>query len=355
MGLLRILRLGLIAAWRGWYIARAIIGLDHTAYGTDCLIDNLHAVGPHIGDQADRLAADIDAFVEPLRYPHGVRWGETELAACLLLERRGGEWRLRMALDRLGFNRSNRERGRLQRALEGFRLGARADVETLQLFAIGADQARVERLVARCRQRGHDRPVFLANKPLDFQFTIADEPQRHRLHAAGRAGAGQFAPQHRRQRKTNEVIERAARQIGVDQRLVDLAGLPHRLRHRLLGDGVEHDALNGLAVERLFLLQKFEDVPGDRFAFAIGVGRQDEFVGALDRTRDIVEPLGRLGIDLPEHAKIVIRVHRAALGRQVADMAERGQDLVALAQIFVDRFRLGGRFYQYEVHSNPLI
>src|SRR6185437_1459866 len=87
VGLLRILRLGLIAAWRGRYVARAVIGLDHTAYGADCLIDNLHAVGPHIGDQADRLAADIDAFVESLRDPHGVRWGETELAACLLLER----------------------------------------------------------------------------------------------------------------------------------------------------------------------------------------------------------------------------------------------------------------------------
>ena len=53
--------------------------------------------------------------------------------------------------------------------------------------------------------------------------------------------------------------------------------------------------------------------------------------------------------------KSCIGIDRAVLGRQVADMAERGQDLVALAQIFVDRFRLGGRFYQYKVHVNPLI
>ncbi len=41
-------------------------------------------------------------------------------------------------------------------------------------------------------------------------------------------------------------------------------------------------------------------------------------------------------------AKVVVRIDGSVLGRQVADMAERGQDLVVLAEILVDRLRLGG-------------
>ena len=73
--------------------------------GGDRLVGDLHAVGTHIGDEADGLAADVDAFVEALRDPHGVRRREAELAARFLLQRRGGEGRLRMALDRLRLDR----------------------------------------------------------------------------------------------------------------------------------------------------------------------------------------------------------------------------------------------------------
>ena len=76
---------------------------------------DLHAVGPHIGDEADGLAVDVDALVEPLRDPHRVRGGEAELAASLLLQRRGGEWGGRVAPGRLRLDRSDREGGRLQR------------------------------------------------------------------------------------------------------------------------------------------------------------------------------------------------------------------------------------------------
>jgi hypothetical protein len=70
---------------------------------------------------------------------------------------------------------------------------------------------------------GFDRPVFLRLERFDLEFAVADQPQRHRLHAARRARARQFAPQHRRQREADEIVERAAREIGVDQLLVDVA------------------------------------------------------------------------------------------------------------------------------------
>jgi hypothetical protein len=58
---------------------------------------------------------------------------------------------------------------------------------------------------------------------------------------------------------------------------------------------------------------------------------------------DVVEPAGGLGIDLPDHAEIGVRIDRSVLGREVADMAERGHHLVGGAQILVDRLGLRRR------------
>ena len=69
-------------------------------------------------------------------------------------------------------------------------------------------------------------------------------------------------------------------------------------------------------------------MPGDRLAFAVGVGRQNEGVGLLERMGDVVDALLRLRIDLPEHLEIIVGVDRSVLGRQVTDMAKGGQDLI---------------------------
>ena len=134
----------------------------------------------------------------------------------------------------------------LQRLLEGFGLGARTDIEPLDLLAVGADEPRLEGVVPRRREGRHQRPVFPRDELFDFQLAVADQPQRHRLHAAGGARARQLAPQHRREREADEVIERAAGEIGIDQGAVDAAGVLHRIEHRLLGDGVEHHPLDRL-------------------------------------------------------------------------------------------------------------
>ena len=241
---LRVLGLGLVLARRVRHIGVAVVLADHLARLRDRRGVDLHAVGSHIGDEAGGLAADIDAFIEPLRDPHGMRGRKAELAAGFLLQRRGGEGRLRVAARGLGLDRGDREVGGLDRLLEILGFGAGADVEPLNLLAVGADQPRLEGVAARRRQGRDQRPVFARDEFLDFEFAVADQPQRHRLHAAGRARARQFAPQHRREREADEIIQRAARHIGVDQRAVDLARMLHRVGHRLLGDGVEHHALD---------------------------------------------------------------------------------------------------------------
>jgi hypothetical protein len=105
----------------------------------------------------------------------------------------------------------------------------------------------------------------------------------------------------------------------------------HRIRDCLFGDGVEYDAFDWLGLERLLLLEHLQDVPGDRLALAIGVGCQDQLIGVFDGPGDIVQALLRLGIDLPNHAKIGIGLDRTAFGRKVSDMAKRGQNFVAFA------------------------
>ena len=354
MRFLRVLRLVLIRARRLRDIVLAVIRSDHLADVGDRFLRHVDAVGTHIGDEADGLAVDLDAFIEPLREPHRMRGREAELAARFLLHGRGGEGRRRIAPRGLGFDRGDREGRGFQRLLEIFGFLAAADIEARDLLAVGADQARFEGVVARGREVGNQRPIFPGDEFLDFEFAVADETQRHRLHAAGRARARQFAPQNRGEREADEIVERAAREIGIDQRAVDLARILHRLADGLLGDGVEHHALDRLVLEDLLFLQDLEHVPGNGFAFAIRVGREDEAVGAFDGLGDVVEALCGLGVDLPDHVEVVLRVDRAVLRRQVADMPERGQDLVARAEIFVDRLGLGRRFNNDDLHVIPM-
>ena len=260
-----------------------------------------------------------------------------------------------MPLDRFRLDRGDGESGGFKRLLECFGLGARADIETLEFLSVGADEAGFERLVAWRRQRCNQRPIFPADEFLDFEFAVANQPQRHRLDATGRAGAGKLAPQHRRKRETDEIVERPPREIGIDQGLVDAARMVHRFRHRLLGDGVEHDAFDRLPVQGLLLLEHLKHVPGNRFAFAVGVGRQNELVGAFGRLGDVVETLLRLGVDFPDHLEIGVGIDRAIFGRQVAHVPKGSQNLVAAAEVLIDRLRLCGRFYHYKIHNNPMI
>ena len=243
----------------------------------------------------------------------------------------------------------------LQRALERFGLGARADVQPADLFAVRADETGGEGRLRLGQQMSDDRPIFARNEPLDLELAVADDAQRHRLHPARRARARQLAPQHRRQGEADEIIEGATRPVGVDQRLVDLARMAHRLLDCVLGHRIEHHPVDPLVLEQFLALEDFVDVPGDRLALAIRVGRQDHPVGVLDRHADVAEALGGLGVDLPAHGEIIVRIDRAVLGRQITHMAERGVDAVVLAEILVDGLRLGRQLDDHDFHSGNFL
>ena len=231
MGFLRVLRLGRIIARLLRQVLFAELLADRVAGGADRLRRHLHAVGSHIGDQAGRLAADVEAFIEALRDLHGARRREAEPRRRRLLQRRGGEGRAGIALGGLRLDRQRRERRAFEHGADVVGLRLRRHVELLQPLAFEAGEAGLETLGARRAQKGGDLPIILADEFFDLDLAVGDEAQRDRLDAAGRARARQLAPQHRRQREADEIVERAAGEIGIDQRRIDLARIGHRVEH----------------------------------------------------------------------------------------------------------------------------
>jgi hypothetical protein len=325
---------------------------DHRARFSDGAAVHGDAVGPHIGDQTHRLAADRHAFIEPLGGAHGALGVKAKLARGLLLQRGGGEGRGRVALGGFGFHRRHGEVRAVDGGFRRFRGGFIADGQARDLLAVilvklGGDQP----VRAVHFHVGVDRPVFLGNEFLDLAFALGDQAQGDRLHPAGRARAGQFAPQHRRQGEAHQIIERAAGEISLHQLHIDLARARERFGDGLLGDGVERDALHRLAFESPALGQRFQQVPGNGFAFPVRVSREDQAIGVLKRIRNRFDSRLRLGVDGPLHGEIFVWPHRAVLGRQIAHMSKAGQDRVIGAEIFVDGFGFGRGFDDDDVHK----
>ena len=341
VGLLGVLLLRRIDARLVRHVAGIVAGRDRLAGGRDRLRREIDAVGPHVGDRA--------VLVEALRHPHRVAGREAQFARRLLLEGRGGEGRRRVAGEGLGLDRRDGEAPGLDGGLGSIGRAFVPDRQAIDLLAPEADEAGHELGAVRLHQGG-DAPIFLGLEQLDLALAIDDEAQRDGLDAARRLGAGQLTPQHRREGEADQIIERAAGAIGVDQIVVELARLLHRLGHRRLGDGVEGDALD-LLRQRAALLQHLLDVPGNRLAFAVRVGGEDQGVGLLRLVGDRLELPRLVGIGLPLHREAGVRIDRAVLGRQIADVAVGGEHAVTAAKIFLDGLRLGGRFDDDKLHG----
>ena len=85
-------------------------------------------------------------------------------------------------------------------------------------------------------------------------------------------------------------------------------------------------------------------MPADRLALAVGIGGEDQRVGLLGLIGDRLELPDLVRIGLPFHGEALVRVDRSVPRRQIADMTIARQHAVTGAQIFLDGFRLGGRF-----------
>ena len=121
------------------------------------------------------------------------------------------------------------------------------------------------------------------------------------------------------------------------------------VQNRPLGDFVEHHPLYRFVAQQVALPEDFVQVPGNGFALAVRVGGQIQGIGFGDRLGDGFD-MAQVFLDrLILHGKVVFRIDRALLGDQVAHMTVGGQHFEVLAQVFLDRFRLGRRLHDDQV------
>ena len=117
----------------------------------------------------------------------------------------------------------------------------------------------------------------------------------------------------------------------------------------VLGDFVEFDSLG------VFELEDLRQMPRDRFAFAIGVGREVDLAGRFRRRLELLDDVA-LAFDRQVFGrKIVVDVDAERRLRQVADVPDRRLHDEARRQELLDGFGFRRRFDDDEWfrHADP--
>ena len=337
MRLLRVLDLPLVAARLRRDVVGAEQGRHLLARGGERRLRQRRRVGAHV--------RDVAVLVQALREPHRRLRGEAELAARLLLQRRGHERRARAADIRLPLDAGDLERRALEPVGEPAR---RLLVELARLAAqlpvgpevaagrhalpVEGDEPRLEAF----RIEGRDQvPPRGGAERHPLALALDDEARRDRLDAAGRESAHDLLPEHRRDLVAVEPVEDPPRLLRVDEPFVDVARLVERPVDRVARDLVEDHPPHGH-----LRLQHLEQVPGDRLALAILVRREQELVGVGELLAQLSDRLLLVGVDDVERLEPVLDVDaearprlalvllgdlRGAVG-QVANVADGGLD-----------------------------
>lgn len=140
----------------------------------------------------------------------------------------------RIALGWLCLNRDSFEARTFEHSADRTCLLFILDVEFAELLTVNNRQTRSEVVIAWRFQKCRNVPVFFTDEAFDLGFAIADQPKRYRLHTASGTGTWQLTPQNRRQGEADQIIERTASQIGVNQGLVNVTRI---------GDGIQNGFL----------------------------------------------------------------------------------------------------------------
>ena len=90
-------------------------------------------------------------------------------------------------------------------------------------------------------------------------------------------------------------------------------------------------------------------MPGDSLALAVRVGGEVNLRGVLGLLADAGQDVAPAADGDVFQGEIIVHIHADLRLGQVAHMALRGLDLVALAKEFADGARLGGRFHNNEL------
>jgi hypothetical protein len=328
LGALRLLR---INARRIRHEVVAELRRDQRPRRLDRLRADVGRVGAHVGDQTDgAIGPDLAALVELLRDRHRALGREAQPPRCLLLECAGSERRRGTPVLRPLANFRHPIRGTFQRRPQPLgSLGVRDLQLTLRLAEIPYEPS-AERLIGErlFKQVGVDRPVLARLEVLDLALALDHHPQRHALHAPGGQPAPDLAPEQRRDLVPNQAVEHAPRLLGIDQTLVQLARMLERRANGVARDLVELHPARRPVPEA----DRLDQVPGDRLALAVRVGRQVHHVGLPGRRLELLDDLVLLARDHVLRREAMLHVY-AELGLgQVAHVADRRAHVVLAAQ-----------------------
>ena len=345
-------------------VGGAVALRDQRASCGDGRVRQRRRVGSHVRDEP--------VLVQTLRERHGLRRREPELASGLLLQRRGHERWIRPTRVRLAFDAAHRDRSIDQRVSQHHAGGLVEQHDTVAgdltgrvEVATGDDLAAVD-LQQRCAERGLvglgrgvtepalEVPVRAGHEAHPLALPLDDDADRHRLHATGRQAAHDLLPEHRADLVAVQPVEDAPRLLGVDKATVEIARVLDRMADRLWRDLVEDHPPDGhLRVQHL------QEVPRNRLALAILIGREIELVGLLQQRLQVADLVLLVGGDDVQRLEVVVDVDAEVgpllllvrlgdlrrLRRQVANVTDRRLDHVLVAEKSRDRARLCRRLH----------
>src|SRR5262249_308783 len=132
--------------------------------------------------------------------------------------------------------------------------------------ALPANQLRLEGLpLLRLAERRHDCPVLFGHERADFPFALADQPQRHRLHAPGTGTRLHSAPEQRADLVAHQAVQHTARLLRIEEIFVNVTRPADGILHGALGDLVED------GTPRLAQPQHLLERPSDELTLAVWI------------------------------------------------------------------------------------
>ena len=346
----------------------AVLLADVVPDGGHRLVGDADRIGPHVGDEADEpRPGDLHSFIEGLGDHHRPPRLHPQRLRRLLLELGGRERSRGLPPPQFFPHLADDEGTVLHRGAQdrGLLRVARANLLPANLHQLRRERGR--RLPLQPRDQ---RPVLLGHEGGDLLLPPADHLDRHRLHPSRRQTPTDLRPQERGEGVPDDPVEDAARLLRVELVPVEGAGMRHPVGDPLFRDLVEKDALDrrggrfrlrgsglrllpagsGLRLFRrpLPFLPRVGpdgvgDVPGDRLALPVGVGREEDGRRRPRGIQDVPEDLLPLLDDDVRGGEPVLDVDAETAFREVLDVPHGGKDLEPLPKDLLYRLRLRGR------------
>ena len=224
----------------------AKLGTRHVPQLSHSRRGHVQTVGAHVRDET---LAPSPTLVQRLSRGHRPGRAEPEPGAGVLLQggrgERGPGSAVNVLLDDIMHSQCGRcvqhtPRRRLRRLPR-----PRAHLtEPLAVEVRELTDERPTRAPVRFEAREHV-PKLLLDEPLNLKLALAHQTQRRALHPPRALCTRHLPPQHRRDCKSKEVIESAARQVRVHQVSADLPRGRERLLHSLLRHFRERHSFHG--------------------------------------------------------------------------------------------------------------